>query len=202
MISAPGIAMSTILRSTRKPLLCMLLIRPNMLSNFDSNGLKRIVRISSKISSIIPPLWFIASFAFVLQMLRVKPIPLKMHERIPRLPLHKGGFSLASFYNKSAEKTSYLLKFCACKFSVKSITPRFYVLFSQFISERSFLGVFPYIVLYCEMKYERLLKPQLYAISLIDRSLVKRGFLAFESLTETRYSLKVLPMTALKSLAK
>ena len=60
MISATGIAMSTILRSTRKPLLCMLLIRPNMSSYFDSNGLKRIVRISSKISSIIPPLWFIA----------------------------------------------------------------------------------------------------------------------------------------------
>ena len=59
--------MSTILRSTRKPLLCMLLIRPNMLSYFDLNGLKRIVRISSKISSTIPPLWFIASFAFVLQ---------------------------------------------------------------------------------------------------------------------------------------
>ena len=76
MISAIGIAMSTILRSTRKPLLCMLLIRPNMLSYFDSNGLKRIVRISSKISSIIPPWGFIASFAFVLQRHRAKPIPL------------------------------------------------------------------------------------------------------------------------------
>ena len=74
MISATGIAMSTILRSTRKPLPCMLLIRPNMSSYFDSNGMKRIVRISSKISSIIPPLWFIASFAFVLQRHRAKPL--------------------------------------------------------------------------------------------------------------------------------
>ena len=76
MISEAEITMSTILRSTRKPLLCMLLIRPNMLSYFDPNGLKIIVRISSKISSIIPPQWYIAGFAFVLQRLRSKPIPL------------------------------------------------------------------------------------------------------------------------------
>ena len=89
MISATGIAMSTILRSTRKPLLCMLLIRPNMLSYFDLNGLKRIVRISSKISSIIPPLWFIASFAFVLQRHRAKPIPLFFCKKTIILPSYR-----------------------------------------------------------------------------------------------------------------
>ena len=37
---------------------------------------------------------FIASFAFVLQRHRAKPIPLKMNERIQRLPCVKGGFLL------------------------------------------------------------------------------------------------------------
>ena len=39
---------------------------------------------------------FIASFAFVLQMLRAKPIPLKMNERIQRLPCVKGAVALAT----------------------------------------------------------------------------------------------------------
>ena len=39
---------------------------------------------------------FIASFAFVLQMLRAKPIPLKMHERVQRLPCAKGAVALAT----------------------------------------------------------------------------------------------------------
>ena len=54
---------------------------------------------------------FIASFAFVLQRLRAKPIPLKMNERIQRLPCVKGAVALATeglypcylglFYNPS-----------------------------------------------------------------------------------------------------
>ena len=43
---------------------------------------------------------FIASFAFVLQRLRAKPIPLKMHERVQRLP--PGGSSRRSRVRESA----------------------------------------------------------------------------------------------------
>ena len=39
---------------------------------------------------------FIASFTFVLQMLRAKPIPLKKNERIHRLPCAKGAVALAT----------------------------------------------------------------------------------------------------------
>jgi len=48
--------------------------------------------------SIITPrlLSFIASFAFVLQRHRAKPIPLKMHERVQRLPCVKGAVAVAT----------------------------------------------------------------------------------------------------------
>ena len=39
---------------------------------------------------------FIASFAFVLQTHRAKPRPLKMHERVQRLPCVKGAVALAT----------------------------------------------------------------------------------------------------------
>ena len=56
------------------------------------------------------------------------------------LPLHKGGFSLAPLYLKSAEETSSLPKLCAFKFSVKNNRERMVFLFLRIEPERGSKG--------------------------------------------------------------
>ena len=57
----------------KSPILCVLILVP-------------IFVMSDSLSNSYLQFCFIASFAFVLQMLRAKPIPLKLYERFNRLP--------------------------------------------------------------------------------------------------------------------
>ena len=103
--SKPDITVTTTKRTTTTTVETQITIATTIISLFAKakNITHRQQKKRESYGILLPhdsPFCFIASFAFVLQMHRAKPIPLKMHERVLRLP--PGGSSRRSRVRESA----------------------------------------------------------------------------------------------------